>query len=80
MEEIWRSPGADPVNPRQRMVLARRLDGSQGKLTPSEWAQIAKCSHDTALRDIDDLVTRGLLARGEAGGRSTSYRFVESRF
>lgn len=74
---FWRALDADPVNPRQRRMRVRLLDGFQGKSTPSKWAQIATCSHDPALRDIDDLITRGLFARGEAGGRSTGYRHVE---
>lgn len=55
------------------MMLNRLLDGLEGKLTTSKWAAIAKCSSDTALRDIVDLVERGLLARNPGGGRSTSY-------
>ncbi|WP_313900779.1 Fic family protein [Methylobacterium sp. J-077] len=76
-ERFWRALEAQPVNPRQRMMLGRLLDGFEGKLTTSKWAQIATCSHDTALRDIEDLTARGLLMRGPAGGRSTSYRLVE---
>lgn len=58
---------------RQRLVLNRLLDGSEGKLTSSKWATLTKVSQDTALRDIDDLVRRGLLVKESAGGRSTSY-------
>jgi len=47
-------------------------------LTSSKWAQIEKCSQDTALRDIDDLVKQGILAKDAAGGRSTSYSLVKS--
>ena len=54
-------------------MLNRLLDGFEGKLTSSKWAQLAKCSQDTALRDILDLVARGLLSRDPAGGRSSSY-------
>jgi len=54
----------------------RLLDGFEGKLTPSKWAKLAKCSQDTASRDIDDLVRKGILVRGAAGGRSTSYDLV----
>lgn len=61
------------VNERQRIMLNRLLDGFEGKLTNKKWATIAKCSADTALRDIQDLVIKGLLVPGEAGGRSTSY-------
>lgn len=49
------------------------LTGFEGSLTSSKWALIAKCSQDTAGRDIDDLVNRGVLVKGDAGGRSTSY-------
>ena len=76
-ERFWRALDAKPVNTRQKLMLGRLLDGFAGHLTTSKWAQIAKCSHDTALRDIDDLVARGLLVRGAAGGRSTSYVLVE---
>jgi Fic family protein len=52
------------------------LDGFEGKLTSSKWAKLAKCSHDTALRDILALVERGILVRSSEGGRSTSYEIV----
>ena len=65
-----------PVNERQRAVLNRLLDGFEGKLTSSKWAKLAKCSQDTALRDIDDLLSRGILAKNDGGGRSTSYSLV----
>src|SRR5207253_11436410 len=61
------------VNERQRLVLNRLLDGFQGKLTTSKYAKLAKCSQDTALRDILSLVERGILVRNPEGGRSTSY-------
>jgi Fic family protein len=62
-----------PLNERQVKLVNRLLDGFDGKLTSSKWAVIAKCSPDTALRDITDLLTRGILCKSEAGGRSTSY-------
>ena len=62
-----------PLNARQVNLLNRLLDGFDGKLTSSKWAAIAKCSPDTALRDINDLLARGVLRKSEAGGRSTSY-------
>ena len=52
------------------------FDGFEGKLTSSKWAALGKCSQDTASRDIDDLVKRGMLAKDAAGGRSTSYSLV----
>lgn len=69
----WEKINAEPVNERQRKVINRLLDGFEGKLTSSKYAKLAKCSEDTALRDIKVLVERGVLAKNEAGGRSTSY-------
>jgi Fic family protein len=57
-------------------MVNRLLDGFEGKLTSSKWAQLTKCSQDTALRDIDDLIAKGVLAKDAAGGRSTSYSLV----
>ena len=62
-----------PINARQRKLLNRLLDGFDGKLTSGKWAAIAKCSSDTALRDINELVGLGMLAKDGAGGRSTGY-------
>ena len=62
-----------PLNERQVKLLNKLLDGFEGKLTSSKWAAIAKCSPDTALRDISDLLARGVLRKTDAGGRSTSY-------
>jgi Fic family protein len=70
---FWEKLGGAPLNERQRDMLNRLLDGFKGKLTSSKWAQIEKCSQDTALRDIDDLVDRKILVKDPAGGRSTSY-------
>src|SRR5690606_28809417 len=71
--KFWRQAGTTPMNERQIKVLNRLLDGFEGKLTTSKWAAIAKCSNDTALRDITELQQHGLLQRSSAGGRSTSY-------
>ncbi len=70
---FWERIHDVPLNERQRLVLNRLLDGFEGKLTTSKYAKLAKCSHDTALRDILPLVERGILVRGPEGGRSTSY-------
>jgi Fic family protein len=70
---FWESIAAIPINDRQRLVLNRLLDGFDGKLTSSRYAKLAKCSPDTALRDILSLVERGVLVRNPGGGRSTSY-------
>ena len=61
------------MNGRQIKLLNKLLDGFEGKLTSSKWAVIAKCSPDTALRDITDLLGRGVLMKSTSGGRSTSY-------
>jgi Fic family protein len=66
-------PGSAPLNERQVKLVNRLLDGFEGKLASSKWALIAKCSPDTALRDITDLLARGVLRKSDAGGRSTSY-------
>jgi Fic family protein len=70
---FWETFADVSINDRQRLVLNRLLDGFEGKLTTSKWAKLAKCSHDTALRDIVTLVERGILVRNPEGGRSTSY-------
>lgn len=70
---FWERLGTAPMNERQRLVLNRLLDGFEGKLTTSKWAKLTKSSPDTALRDIMDLVERGILVRGKEGGRSTNY-------
>ncbi len=70
---FWESVAGQPLNERQRKVLNRLLDGFEGKLTNAKWAAITKASSDTALRDINDLIQRGILVKDLAGGRSTSY-------
>lgn len=73
---IWEQINQDgPVNERQHAVINRILDGFEGKLSTSKYAKIAKCSQDTALRDINELIARDILAREAGGGRSTGYRF-----
>jgi Fic family protein len=75
---FWQKHVRATLNARQRDMLNRLLDGFEGNLTSSKWAQIEKCSQDTALRDIDDLVKQGILAKDAAGGRSTSYSLVKN--
>ncbi|MCY4028051.1 MAG: DeoR family transcriptional regulator, partial [Acidobacteria bacterium] len=70
---FWERAAGLALNERQRRVLNRLLDGFEGTLTTSKWAKLAKCSSDTALRDITFLVDHGLLRRNPGGGRSTSY-------
>jgi Fic family protein len=74
---FWAARAEDNLNDRQRAVLNRLLDGFEGKLTSSRYATLAKCSQDTASRDIGDLVERGVLVKGPGGGRSTSYALAE---
>jgi Fic family protein len=74
---FWESSITASLNERQRLVLNKLIDGFEGKLTTSKWAKIAKCSPDTALRDIQDLLGRGLLAKDASGGRSTHYLLAQ---
>ena len=74
---FWESVQGIALNERQTLVLNRLLDGFEGKLTTSKYATVAKCSQDTALRDILPLVERGILVRNPEGGRSTSYSLAE---
>jgi Fic family protein len=74
--ELWRRINRVPVNQRQRLVINRLLDGFQGNLTSSKYSTLAACSADTALRDIRELVERGILIQNPEGGRSTSYRLA----
>jgi Fic family protein len=73
---FWKQWSAVPLNSRQINLLNRLLDGFEGKLTSGKWAKIAKCSGDTALRDINVLVELGALRKTDAGGRSTSYEIA----
>ena len=75
---FWEVHGAELLNERQLKILNRLLEGFEGKLTSSKWATMNHCSQDTANRDIRDLIDRGILVRGQAGGRSTSYELVSS--
>lgn len=74
---FWEAIKDRPLNERQRKVINRLLDGFEGKLTSSKWATLTKSSPDTALRDITDLVKRGILVRNPGGGRSTSYSLAK---
>jgi len=77
--DVWRTLLAGyPVNDRRRTVVNRLLDGFEGGLNSSKYAKLAKCSTDTSLRDIHDLVARGILTRTAVGGRSTSYRLADT--
>lgn len=74
---FWEAVAKSPVHERQRLVLNRLLDGFAGKLTTSKYAKLAKCSQDTALRDILEMMERGILVRNPQGGRSTSYTLAQ---
>lgn len=71
--EFWKKHSNTKMNERQKKLLNKILDGFEGKLTSSKWAKIAKCSKDTAIRDINDLISKDILKKEDAGGRSTSY-------
>jgi len=75
---FWEKHTRDITNDRQRLMINKLLDGFEGKLTTMKWAQIAKCSHDTALRDIQHLIDHGVLKQDPGGGRSTSYSLQET--
>ncbi|MFP3563799.1 Fic family protein [Paraburkholderia sp. SIMBA_030] len=74
---FWRRWASTPLNERQIKLVSRLLDGFEGKLTSTKWAAIAKCSPDTALRDISELLALGVLKKSAAGGRSTSYELAD---
>lgn len=71
--DFWQKHIDTVINDRQRKLLNKLMDGFDGKLTSSKWAKIAKCSKDSAVRDINDLIDKGVLQKEAAGGRSTSY-------
>jgi len=75
---FWEMHAETLLNERQRLILNKMLHGFDGKLTSSKWAKLAKCSQDTAHRDILDLVKHGILIKDSAGGRSTSYSLREA--
>jgi Fic family protein len=80
-EAFWRRLKEKPidVSERQRRIINRLLNGFEGKLTTEKWAKLAKVSHDTALRDIQDLIGKGILTQEESGGRSTAYRLISEQ-
>lgn len=73
----WQRWAGTPMNERQVKLVNRLLDGFEGKLTSSKWAAITRCSPDTALRDISELLTLGVLRKLPGGGRSTGYALAE---
>lgn len=71
--DFWNKHAKTVMNERQKKLMNKILDGFEGKLTSSKWAKIAKCSKDTAIRDINDLINKDILKKDDAGGRSTNY-------
>jgi len=76
--KLWQRINPQPVNDRQRTVINRMLGDFEGHLTTSKYAKLVKCSADTALRDIRELLDRGIIVRNPGGGRSTSYRLADA--
>jgi len=74
--DFWQKHIDTAINERQKKILNKLMDGFDGKLTSSKWAKIAKCSKDSAVRDINDLIEKGILQREAAGGRSTNYELI----
>jgi len=74
---FWERFATTEINERQRSMINRLLNGFEGKVISSKWAKLEKCSQDTALRDIEDLIRKGILAKDSSGGRSTSYSLAE---
>ncbi len=75
--DFWDRNKDTIINSRQRFIINKLFDGFDGKLQSSKWAKITKCSADTALRDIKDLIEKGILKQVESGGRSTNYELIE---
>lgn len=73
---FWKEHSSEKMNERQKVMVNKLFDGFDGKLTSSKWAKITKCSQDTAIRDIQDLIAQGVLIKNSGGGRSTSYSLV----
>ena len=74
--DFWSQHAHIGLNDRQKKILHHLLNGFEGNLTSMKWAKITKCSKDTAVRDINDLVMKKILQKQEAGGRSTSYELI----
>ena len=74
---FWEKNAGKTINERQKLMLNKLLDGFEGKLTSTKWAKIAKCSQDTAQRDIQGLIEQRVLVKDAAGGRSTGYSLAE---
>lgn len=75
--EFWKTHSSTILNERQQKMINKLLDGFTGKLTTTKWGKICKCSQDTALRDIQDLIKKDILQKESSGGRSTNYELIE---
>jgi Fic family protein len=75
--DFWQLHARTPINERQRLILNQLLDGFDGKLQTSKWAKMTKTSTDTALRDIKDLVEKGILQPTNEGGRNANYELMD---
>jgi Fic family protein len=75
--EFWKLHEQTPINERQRLMLNKLFDGFEGKLQTSKWAKITKTSTDTALRDIKDLVEKGILQQTDERGRNANYKLAD---
>ena len=75
--DFWQKHANTILNERQRKLLNKVIDGFDGKLTSSKWSRIAKCSKDSAVRDINDLINKGILQKEASGGRSTYYELAD---
>ena len=73
---FWNINSEINLNARQKLMLNKVLDGFEGNLNSSKWSKITKCSKDSAIRDINELIQHGILEKAEAGGRSVSYRLL----
>ena len=71
--DFWKKYWPSTTNERQKQLVNKLLDGFDGKLTTSKWAKIAECSHDTALRDMNDLIQKGMMLKEPGGSKNTSY-------
>jgi Fic family protein len=75
---FWQRWAGTPLNARQAKVVNRLLDGFEGRMTSSRWASMTRCSPDTALRDITELLERGMLQKLPGGGRRTGYTLADT--
>ncbi|MDR2845846.1 MAG: Fic family protein [Candidatus Methanoplasma sp.] len=76
-DKFWKKHAQTSMNDRQRKMLNMLIDGFEGKLTSTKWAKVTKCSQDTALRDIQDLIGKNILSKDAGGSRNTSYMLSE---